>query len=290
VELTVPGWAPESKARAARGFRMRGARYTALIAGVAQLVERQLPKLNVAGSSPVSRCSDRKHKWVAGVASQHVATHLRASPLQRETHPRRAAPRLQHHSLRSCARAYGLRTRQSSSPVSRCSDRKHKGVASQHVATHLRASPLQRETHPRRAAPRLQHHSLRSCARASRYPVGVSSPVSRCSDRKHKGVASQHVATHLRSSLLQRETHPRRAAPRLQHHSLRSCARASRYPVGVSSPVSRCSDRKHKGVASQHVATHLRSSLLQRETHPRRAAPRLQHHSLRSCARAVVVH
>jgi hypothetical protein len=29
-------------------------------AGVAQLVERQLPKLNVAGSSPVSRCSDRK--------------------------------------------------------------------------------------------------------------------------------------------------------------------------------------------------------------------------------------
>src|SRR5690606_36726780 len=32
-----------------------GSRYTAVLAGVAQLVEHQLPKLRVAGSSPVSR-------------------------------------------------------------------------------------------------------------------------------------------------------------------------------------------------------------------------------------------
>jgi len=66
----------------------RGVRMGAIVAdsaGVAQLVERQLPKLNVAGSSPVSRCSDRqargKSKGSVRFARRPLAL---ASPLQRK--------------------------------------------------------------------------------------------------------------------------------------------------------------------------------------------------------------
>src|SRR5687768_16727849 len=61
-----PNREPRSKAPA-RLDRSRAIRYIARRAGIAQLVERQLPKLNVAGSSPVARSTtpSSSHRLVA---------------------------------------------------------------------------------------------------------------------------------------------------------------------------------------------------------------------------------